>query len=217
MGLFAYVSNRIPEIADELYKIDDAMRAGFGWQLGPFETWDALGVQAFITTMEKAGNKPAAWVYDMLKKGCASFYKTENGIKKYYDISTSTYKPIPGAGAFLLLDNIRDNKTVWKNAGTNLTDIGDGILNLEFHTKMNTIGGEVVEGVNKAIELAEKDYRGLVISNEGDNFSAGANLALLFSMAVDQEWDDVTMAIKMFQSMNMRIRYSSIPVVVAPS
>jgi len=118
--------------------------------------------------------------------------------------------------AGLLPDNIRDSKTVWKNAGTTVTDIGDGILNLEFHTKMNTIGGEVVEGVNKAIELAEKDYRGLVISNEGDNFSAGANLALLFSMAVEQEWDDVTMAIKMFQSMNMRIRYSSIPVVVAP-
>ncbi len=159
VGLFAYVSNRIPEIADELYKIDDAMRAGFGWQLGPFESWDALGVQASVDMMEKAGNKPAAWVYDMLKKGFTSFYKTENGIKKYYDIPTSSYKAIPGTEAFLLLDNIRESKTVWKNSGTTVTDIGDGILNLEFHTKMNTIGGEVVEGVNKAIELAEKDYQ----------------------------------------------------------
>jgi 3-hydroxyacyl-CoA dehydrogenase len=216
IAMFAYVSNRIPEIADELYKIDDAMRAGFGWQLGPFETWDALGVQASVTMMEKAGNKPAAWVYDMLKKGCTSFYKTENGTKKYYDIPSSTYKAIPGTEAFLLLDNIRESKTIWKNAGTTVTDIGDGILNLEFHTKMNTIGSEVFEGVNKAIEFAEKDFRGLVVSNEGDNFSAGANLALLFSMAVEQEWDDVAMAIKMFQNMNMRIRYSSIPVVVAP-
>jgi len=216
IGLFAYVSNRIPEIADELYKIDDAMRAGFGWQLGPFETWDAIGVQSAITMMEKAGNKPAAWVYDMLGKGFTSFYKTENGVKKYYDIPSASYKTIPGTEAFLLLDNIRSNKTVWKNAGTSVTDIGDGILNLEFHTKMNTIGGEVVEGVNKAIELAEKDYRGLVISNESDIFSAGANLALLFSMAIEQDWDEVTMAIKMFQNMNMRIRYSSIPVVVAP-
>jgi len=216
IGLFAYVSNRIPEIADELYKIDDAMRAGFGWQLGPFETWDAIGVQSAITMMEKAGNKPAVWVYDMLKKGNTSFYKTENGVKKYYDLPSASYKVIPGTEAFLLLDNIRANKTVWKNAGTTVTDIGDGILNIEFHTKMNTIGGEVVEGVNKAIELAEKDYRGLVISNEGDNFSAGANLALLFSMAAEQDWDEVTMAIKMFQNMNMRIRYSAIPVVVAP-
>lgn len=216
IGLFAYISNRIPEIADELYKIDDAMRAGFGWQLGPFETWDAIGVQSAITMMEKAGNKPAAWVYDMLKKGNTSFYKTENSVKKYYDIPSASYKVIPGTEAFILLDNIRANKTVWKNAGTTVTDIGDGILNIEFHTKMNTIGGEVVEGVNKAIELAEKDYRGLVISNEGDNFSAGANLALLFSMAAEQDWDEVSMAIKMFQNMNMRIRYSSIPVVVAP-
>jgi len=216
IGLFAYVSNRIPEIADELYKIDDAMRAGFGWQLGPFETWDAIGVQAAIALMEKAGNKPAAWVYDMLKKGCTSFYETENGTKKYYDIPSGSYKAIPGTEAFILLDNIRESKTVWKNTGTTVSDIGDGILNLEFHTKMNTIGNEVFEGVNKAIELAEKDFRGLVISNEGDVFSAGANLALLFSMAVEQEWDDVAMAIKMFQSMNMRVRYSSIPIVVAP-
>jgi len=216
VGLFAYVSNRISEISDELYKIDDAMRAGFGWQLGPFETWDALGVQAAIDMMEKAGNKPAQWVYDMLKKGNTSFYKTENGIKKYYEAPGSSYKTIPGTEAFILLDTISPAKTVWKNAGSTVTDIGDGILNLEFHTKMNTIGNEVFEGVNKAIELAEKDYRGLVISNEGENFSAGANLALLFSMAIEQEWDDVTMAIKMFQSMNMRVRYSSIPVVVAP-
>ena len=107
IGLFAYVSNRIPEISDELYKIDDAMRAGFGWQLGPFETWDAVGVQAAVEMMEKAGNKPAAWVYDMLKKGCTSFYKIENGVRKYYDIPSGSYKAIPGTEAFILLDNVR--------------------------------------------------------------------------------------------------------------
>ncbi len=123
IGLFTYVSNRIPEISDELYRIDDAMRAGFGWQLGPFETWDAIGVQAAIDMMEKAGNKPADWVYDMLKKGFSSFYKTENGVKKYYDIPTLTYKAIPGTEAFILLDNIRESKTVWKNSGTTVTMI----------------------------------------------------------------------------------------------
>jgi 3-hydroxyacyl-CoA dehydrogenase len=216
IGLFAYVSNRIPEISDELYRIDDAMRAGFGWQLGPFETWDAIGVQAGIEMMEKAGNKPAAWVYDMLKKGCTSFYKLENGAKKYYDIPTSSYKTIPGTEGFLLLDNFRQNKTVWKNAGVTVTDIGDGILNAEFHTKMNSIGGEVIEGMNKTIEIAEKDFRGLVVSNEGDNFSAGANVALIFSMAIEQDWEELDMAIRVFQNANMRVRYSSIPVVVAP-
>jgi len=216
IGLFAYVSNRIPEISDELYKIDDAMRAGFGWQLGPFETWDAIGIQPAIEMMEKAGNKPAAWIYDMLKKGCTSFYKVENGVRKYYDIPSGSYKAIPGAEAFLYLDNFRKNKTVWKNAGVTVTDIGDGILNAEFHTKMNSIGGEVIEGVNKAISLAEKDFRGLVVSNEGDNFSAGANVALIFTMAIEQDWEELDMAIRVFQNANMRVRYSSVPVVVAP-
>jgi len=216
VGLFAYVSNRVPEISDEVYRIDDALRAGFGWQLGPFEMWDAIGVPAAIKLMEDAGNKPAAWVYDMVKKGCTSFYKIENGARKYYDIPAGAYKTIPGTEAFLILDNFRQNKTVWKNSGVTVTDIGDGIINAEFHTKMNSIGGEVIQGVNKAIEIAEKDFRGLVISNEGDNFSAGANVALIFSMALEQDWEELDMAIRTFQNTNMRIRYSSIPVVVAP-
>jgi 3-hydroxyacyl-CoA dehydrogenase len=215
-GLFTYVSNRIPEITDELYKIDSAMNAGFAWDLGPFEAWDALGVAETIKAMEAAGNKPAKWVYDMLASGATSFYKVENGAKKYYDIPSKSYKTIPGTESFILLDNIRSSKTVWKNSGTTVTDIGDGIINLEFHTKMNSIGGEVLEGVNKAIELAEKNYRGLVISNEGANFSAGANVGMIFMMAVEQEFDELNMAIKAFQNAMMRIRYSSIPVVVAP-
>lgn len=216
IGLFTYASNRIPEISDELYRIDDAMRAGFGWQLGPFETWDAIGVPAAVEMMEKAGSKPAAWVYDMIKKGITSFYKIENGTRKYYDIPSGAYKAIPGTESFLILDNFRQNKTVWKNAGVTVTDIGDGIINAEFHTKMNSIGGEVIQGVNKAIEIAEKDFRGLVISNEGDNFSAGANVGLIFTMAIEQDWEELDMAIRTFQNTNMRIRYSSIPVVVAP-
>jgi 3-hydroxyacyl-CoA dehydrogenase len=214
--LFAYSSNRIPEIADELYKIDAAMNAGFGWDMGPFEKWGALGVEVTVKAMEAAGNKPAQWVYDMLASGAQSFYKVEDGHKKYYDIPGKTYKIIPGTEQFILLDNIRASKTIWKNSGTTITDIGDGIINLEFHTKMNTIGGEVIEGINKAITLAEKDYKGLVISNEGANFSAGANVGMIFMMAVEQEFDELSMVIKAFQNTMMRIRYSAIPVVIAP-
>jgi len=215
-GLFAYVSNRIPEITDELFKIDSAMNAGFAWELGPFEAWDALGVAETVAAMEAAGNKPATWVFDMIASGATSFYKVENGAKKYYDIPSKTYKVIPGTESFILLDNIRASKTVWKNSGTTLTDIGDGILNLEFHTKMNSIGGEVIEGINKSIEIAEKNFRGLVISNEGANFSAGANIGMIFMLAVEQEYDELNFAIKAFQNAMMRIRYSSIPVVLAP-
>lgn len=215
-GLFAYVSNRIPEITDELYKIDAAMNAGFAWELGPFEAWDALGVADTVKAMEAAGNKPAQWIYDMLASGASTFYKVENGSKKYYDIPSKSYKVIPGTESFILLDNIRAGKTVWKNSGATLTDIGDGIVNLEWNTKMNSIGAEVIEGINKSIEIAEKDFRGLVISNEGANFSAGANVGMIFMMAVEQEYDELNFAIKTFQNTMMRVRYSSIPVVVAP-
>ncbi|MEX8547088.1 MAG: 3-hydroxyacyl-CoA dehydrogenase NAD-binding domain-containing protein [Mucilaginibacter sp.] len=214
--LFAYSSNRIPEIADELYKIDAAMNAGFGWEMGPFEKWDALGVEETIKAMEAQGYKPAQWVYDMVQIGATSFYKIQDGKRLYFDINTKTYQLIPGTEDFILLDNIRETNTIWKNSGTTITDIGDGILNLEFHTKMNTIGSEVIEGINKAITLAEQSYRGLVISNEGTNFSAGANVGMIFMFAVEQEFDELNMVIKAFQNTMMRIRYSSIPVVVAP-
>lgn len=215
-GLFAYVSNRIPEISDEIYKIDQAMNAGFGWELGPFEAWDAIGVKESIAMMDAAGIHTAAWVKEMLAAGCTTFYKIENGKKLCYDVPSKSYKVIPGTEQFILLDTVRESKTVWKNAGTTLTDIGDGILNLEFHTKMNTIGGEVLSGINKAIDIAEKDFRGLVISNEGQNFSAGANLGMVFMLAIEQEWDELDFAVRAFQNATSRIRYSSIPVVAAP-
>jgi 3-hydroxyacyl-CoA dehydrogenase len=214
-ALFQYVSNRIPEIADELYKIDDALKSGFAWDLGPFEYWDAIGAKEAVALMESTGNKPAAWVYEMLKTN-SSFYKLEDGVRKYYDIASKSYKVVPGSDTFIVLDNIRPTKTIWKNSGVTITDLGDGIINAEFHTKMNTIGGEVLQGLNKAVEIAEKDYRGLVISNEGANFSAGANVGMIYMMAADQDWDELNMAVKMFQNATMRLRYSSIPVVAAP-
>jgi len=215
-GIFRYVTNRIPEISDELYRIDDAMKAGFGWELGPFETWDAVGLEKGLKVMEELGKKPAQWVYDLIAGGNKSFYKVEDGKKKYYDIPSKSYKEIPGTEDFIILENLRGSKIVWKNSGASLYDIGDGVLNLEFHTKMNTLGGEVVEGINKAISIAEKDFAGLVIANEATNFSAGANLALLLMYAIDQEYDEIDFMIRTFQNTMMRARYSAIPVVVCP-
>ncbi|WP_295793858.1 3-hydroxyacyl-CoA dehydrogenase/enoyl-CoA hydratase family protein [Mucilaginibacter sp.] len=214
--LFAYSSKRIPEIADEFFKIDAAMNAGFGWEMGPFEKWDALGVENTLKDMEASANKPARWVYEMLETEAKSFYKVEDGKRMYYDIPSKGYKVIPGTENYILLKNLGKEKIIWKNSGTTITDIGDGILNLEFHTKMNTIGGEVIEGLNKAILLAEANYKGLVISNEGANFSAGANVGMIFMMAVDQEFYELNMVVKTFQNTMMRLRYSSIPVVAAP-
>tara|TARA_R110002049_G_scaffold184412_1_gene352684 strand:+ start:2055 stop:4508 length:2454 start_codon:yes stop_codon:yes gene_type:complete len=216
LGLFDYVSNRIPEISDELFRIDDGMRAGFGWQLGPFESWDAVGVEKGIELMKANGQQPAAWVNEMLASGAKSFYIVENGAKYYYDIPSKSYKVIPGTEDLVVLDNLRAANTVWSNKGTTIVDLGDGILNLEFHTKMNTIGAEVIQGINKAIDLAEADYKGLVISNTGQNFSAGANVGMIFMMAVEQEYDELSFAIAQFQKTMMRIRYSAIPVVAAP-
>ncbi|HNJ88232.1 MAG TPA: 3-hydroxyacyl-CoA dehydrogenase NAD-binding domain-containing protein [Chitinophagales bacterium] len=214
--VFKYVSHRIPEIADELYKIDDAMRAGFGWELGPFEIWDVLGVEKFVGWMEQHGTAPASWVKEMLQKGCKSFYLVENGKRKYYDARSGGYVLIPGMDAFIILDNYRAQKPVWQNSGATLHDIGDGILNLEFHTKMNVVGSEILEGIQKSIDIAEKNYRGLVIGNDAANFSAGANIAMMLMLAIEQEFDELDMAIRVFQNTVARIRFSGIPVAVAP-
>ena len=212
---FAYVSHRIPEITDDLYKIDRALCAGFGWEVGPFQMWDALDVEKTLSKMEEAGYKAADWVYDMVKSGNTSFYSTENGTLNYYNIPTKANEKVAGMENFIVLDHIRENNTIWKNSGCNLTDIGDGIVNLEWRTKMNSIGGEVLEGIQKAIEVAEKNYKGLVIANQGTNFSVGANIAMIFMMAIEQEYEEIDFAVRAFQNTTGRIRNSSIPVVVA--
>jgi 3-hydroxyacyl-CoA dehydrogenase len=214
-GLFKYVSNRIPEIADEIYKIDDAICAGFGWELGPFETWDSVGVEKTVQAMEAAGYKPNQWVYDMLQAGNKSFYKVESGQRKYYDIPSKGYKTIPGKDAFIILENLSD-KIVWKNAESKVTDLGDGVINFSWHSKSYTLGSSVIEGLNKAIDLAEKDYNGLVIGHQGADFSLGANLGLVFMFAIEQEYDEIDFMVRQFQNSVMRIRYSSAPVVVCP-
>ena len=212
---FAYVSHRIPEITDDLYKIDRALCAGFGWEVGPFQMWDALDVEKTLSKMEEAGYKAADWVYEMVKSGATSFYSTENGTLNYYNIPTKANEKVAGMENFIVLDHIRENNTIWKNSGCNLTDIGDGIVNLEWRTKMNSIGGEVLEGIQKSIEIAEKNHKGLVIANQGTNFSVGANIAMIFMMAIEQEYEEIDFAVRAFQNTTGRIRKSSIPAVVA--
>ena len=215
-GLFAYVQNRIPEITDELYKIDDAMRAGYGWEHGPFQIWDAVGVEKGIELMKAEGYEVADWVAAMLSSGKDSFYTVKEGNTFYYDIPKKEYVKKPGQDGFIILDNIRQSKEVFKNSGVVVEDLGDGILNVEFRSKMNSIGGDVLSGLNKAIDLAEKDFAGLVVANQGKNFSVGANIGMIFMMAVEQEYDELNAAVKYFQDTCMRLRYSSIPTVVAP-
>ncbi len=214
-GLFSYISHRIPEISDELYRVDDAMMAGFGWEIGAFETWDLLGLAKTIEAMKGAGYSVASWVEEMLVAGHTSFYKVEAGRKLAYDPATKNYKPLPGSESFVILSNYAD-KTVWKNGSCRLYDIGDDVLALQWNTKMGTIGGDVLSGIQTSIEKAEKNYKGLVIANEGANFSAGANVGLIFMLAVEQEYDELDMAIRLFQNTVMRARYSGVPVVLAP-
>lgn len=215
-SMFTYCSNRIPEITDTFYKIDDAMKAGFGWENGPFEIWDAIGVQKGIELMQAEGYQPASWVTDMLASGNTSFYSVKEGATYFYNIDTKQKVKIPGQDAFIILNNIRESKKVWHNSESIITDLGDGIINLEFTSKMNSIGADVLRGINKAIDLAENGYEGLVIGNQGTNFSVGANLAMIFMLSVEQEFEELNMAIKMFQDTMMRCRYSSIPVIAAP-
>lgn len=215
-ALFAYVSNRVPEISDELYKIDDALRAGFAWELGPFEYWDAIGLARVMDDMKQAGVKVADWVHDMLKEGHSTFYKIEDGERLYYDPAGKGYKAVPRGEGLIVLADLPDSCIVWKNPNAVVRDLGDGILCLSWSTKMNTIGAEVIQGLNKAMDLAEESGKGLVIYNDAAVFSAGANVGMIFMMAAQQEYEDLEMAVRTFQNTMMRVRYSSIPVVVAP-
>ena len=192
------------------------MKAGFGWTHGPFELWDAVGLEIGIELIKEAGHKPAEWVASMAKGSRQCFYGLENGQQFFYDIPNKNMNIIPGQSSFIILDHLRASKTVWQNSECSLIDLGGGVLNVEFQSKMNTIGGGVLQGINKGVDLAEKDFQALVVGNQGANFSAGANIGMIFMLAVEQEYDELNMAIKYFQDTIMRMRYSSIPTVAAP-
>ena len=218
-GLFSYIAHRVPEISDEIYRVDDAMMAGFGWEIGAFESWDVLGVESTVKKMREAGYKVAGWVDDMLAKGIKTFYKVENGSRLSYSPASGAYVSRAGENsegdAFIVLKNF-SNQTIWKNSACHLYHIGDEVLGLEWNTKLGTVGGEVLEGIQRSIGMAEENYKGLVIANEGQNFSAGANVGMIFMLAIEQEYDELDMAIRLFQNTMMRARYSAIPVVTAP-
>ncbi|MFN5136303.1 MAG: 3-hydroxyacyl-CoA dehydrogenase/enoyl-CoA hydratase family protein [Chitinophagaceae bacterium] len=215
-ALFSYISHRISEISDELYRVDDAMMAGFGWEIGAFETWDVLGVAKQTEALKAAGYTVAPWIYEMLAKGNTSFYKVENGKRLCYSPLTGNYVSTVGdESAFIVMKNF-ENQTIWKNAACRTYHLGDDVIGLEWYTKMNSIGAEVLEGLNKSVALAEEKYKGLVVANDGAQFSAGANVGMIFMFAIEQEYDELDMAIRMFQNSTMRLRYSSVPVVVAP-
>jgi len=215
-GLFAYVSNRIPEISDDIYNIDNGMKAGYAWDLGPFEYWQAIGIKEGIALAEANGESVAGWVKTMLEGGHEEFYKSEGGERKYYDISASSYLPIPGTEGVIHLDNQRDQAPVFSNDEVTLHDIGDGVLCFEMRTKMNTIGEGVLKGLNESIKIAEEgDWKGIVIGNNATHFSAGANVMMIGMLAFQGDFEELDQAVNYFQQTTMRCRYSSIPVVAA--
>ncbi|MET0754416.1 MAG: 3-hydroxyacyl-CoA dehydrogenase/enoyl-CoA hydratase family protein [Pyrinomonadaceae bacterium] len=214
---FIYAANRIPEIADTIVEIDEAIMWGFGWEIGVFETWDAIGVQESVERMKAEGQKIPANVEKMLESGATSFYKEENGQRYFFDFATNDYKEIPAKAGVIVLKSVKDRTgVIKKNAGASLIDLGDGVACLEFHSKMNSIGGDTVQMMNFAVSEVEKNFKGLVVGNQGGNFSAGANIMLLLLAAQEEEWDDINMMVRTLQNAVMRLRYSAKPVVTAP-
>jgi 3-hydroxyacyl-CoA dehydrogenase len=214
--LFGYVQYRIPEISDELYRIDDAMKAGFGWKHGPFEIWDAIGLKKGIELMQNEEIPVAQWVSDLAMIEEASFYQVRNGFRYYYNQQNNSHEKIPGQAQFIHLDTLREQTKIWSNSGAVIHHLGDGILNVEFQSKMNTLGSDVLLAINKAIDLAETEYEAVILGNQGDHFSVGANLAMAFMLAVEQEYDELNFSVKFFQDTVMRLRYSSCPTIIAP-
>lgn len=215
--LFIYSANRIPEVADTINEIDDAIKWGFGWEIGVFESWDAVGVARSVERMRAEGKTVPANIEKMLASGAETFYRYENGKRSYYDLNTGEYKDVYEMPGVIVLRSVKDRTGVIKtNPGASLIDIGDGVACLEFHSKMNSIGSDTVQMMNFALDEVERNFKGLVIGNQGGNFSAGANIMLLLMAAQEEEWDDIHMMIAALQKAVMRLRYSPKPVVVAP-
>jgi 3-hydroxyacyl-CoA dehydrogenase len=212
-----YSANRIPEIADTILEIDNAIKWGFGWEVGVFETWDAIGVKESTERMRAEGETVPANVEKMLASGAESFYKSENGQKFYYDLVGGGYKEIPDRAGVIILKSVKERTgVIKKNTGASLIDIGDGVVALEFHSKMNSIGGDTVQMMNFAIDETAKNFTGLVVGNQGGNFSAGANIMMLLLAAQEEEWEDIELMVRALQNAVMRLRYSAKPVVTAP-
>jgi 3-hydroxyacyl-CoA dehydrogenase len=212
-----YAARRVPEISDSIVDVDRAMRWGFGWELGPFETWDAIGVGPMAKQLEKEGKPVPPVVAALLSSGKKSFYESAEGETSYFDIAGNIYKPAPQPEGILILRSLKDRwKEIAKNSGASLIDLGDGVVCCEFHAKMNAIGGDVIAMINKGLALLRTEFDAMVIANQGVNFSAGANLMLILMAAQDQEWEDLHLMVRQFQNATLGIKHAPKPVVVAP-
>ncbi|RMG52340.1 MAG: 3-hydroxyacyl-CoA dehydrogenase/enoyl-CoA hydratase family protein [Acidobacteria bacterium] len=212
-----YAANRAPEIADDILQIDRAIRWGFNYELGPFETWDAIGVDRAVQRLKEEGRPIPQLVEKLLATGKTSFYETREGQRYYFDFNSGEHKPEPPRPGVIILSSLKQRqKVIKKNAGASLIDLGDGVACLEFHTKMNAIGEDIIQMMNYAVKEVEQNFEGLVIGNQGEHFSAGANLMLLLLAAQEGEWDEIDLMVRAFQKANLALRYSDKPVVVAP-
>lgn len=215
----AYASLRIPEVADTPKPIDDAMRWGFGREAGPFEMWDLIGVAETAEKMREFGFPPAAWVEEMLAAGCQSFYQYQDGIKVgVYNPALGAYQKIERPAGLVLLPELKARgKLIKKNMGASLVDLGDGVAGVEFHTKMNALDEDIFAILEHALEVTRQDFEGLVIGNEAEHFSAGANLFLVVMNAQSKNWEALDTVIQKMQDILMRVRYFPKPVVIAPA
>jgi 3-hydroxyacyl-CoA dehydrogenase len=213
-----YSASCIPEIADDIVNVDNAMKWGFAWRMGPFEAWDAIGLKASVEKMKKAGFQIPGWVQEMLASGKESFYKRDAGVQYFYDLGPKDYRQVPVKPGIILLPSLKDRqKKVAGNKGASLIDLEEGVACLEFHTKMNALGDDIVTMIIKSADIVSKQFNGLVIANHGETFSAGANLPLILFTAQEEEWDELEWGVKVFQDSLMKLKYLDKPVVAAPA
>jgi len=212
-----YSANRVPEISDDIVSVDNAMKWGFNWELGPFETWDALGVESVVRRLEKDHQPVPELVREVLSSATKTFYGRTAGKTTYFDVSSKQQEAISYPEGILFLSQLKEQgKVIKKNAGASLIDLGDGVACVEFHSKMNTIGGDTIQMIHEGLKVAREGFCGLVIGNQGQNFSVGANLMLILLEAQEQNWEEIDGMIRAFQRCTRAIKYSSLPVVVAP-
>jgi len=212
-----YAGRRVPEITDNIMDVDRAMRWGFAWELGPFETVDAVGLSAFAEQIRKEGRALPAVFEKALSSGRKSFYESEKGATSVFDFGSGGTKKVVEPAGILILKQLKDaGREVERNSGASLVDLGDGVVCCEFHSKMNAIGADLIAMIHKGLKRLETDFDAMVIANQASNFSVGANLMLVLVGAQEQEWDELHMAVKQFQNVNLAIKYAPKPVVAAP-
>jgi len=212
-----YAARRVPEIANSVVDVDRAIRWGFAWELGPFEVWDAIGIARMAETLGREGKQIPPVVNEVLASPTKSFYETEKGSSRYFDFGAKAMKPVPEPAGIIILKSLKDRSgVVQTNVGASLIDLGDGVVCCDFHSKMNSIGGDIGAMIHAGVKRLGSEFDAMVIANQAPNFSVGANLMLLLVTAQEGEWDDIHMAVRQFQDVNMAIKYAPGPVVAAP-